>query len=107
MQKEKKKSLETKIKSEMIEKVLSKEDQDALTPNKVTQILLEGNSRYMKNELSTRNYPAQVKNSTNGQHPEAIILSCIDSRVPVENIFDRGIGDLFVARVAGNFVNED
>lgn len=100
-------NVENKTKSEMIEKVMSKEEQDALTPDKVTELLLEGNSRYMKNELSARDYPAQIKNSTKGQHPEAIILSCIDSRVPVENIFDRGIGDLFVARVAGNFVNED
>ena len=94
-------------KSEMVEKVMSKEDQDALTPDKVMQSLKEGNSRFMNNELTERNYPAQVKNSTSAQYPEAIILSCVDSRVPVESVFDRGIGDLFVARVAGNFVNED
>ena len=49
----------------------------------------------------------QVRKSTDAQYPKAIVLSCVDSRVPVEDVFDRGIGDIFVARVAGNFVNED
>lgn len=100
-------AMEKETKSEMVEKVMSKEDQAALTPDKVMQTLKEGNNRYMNNDLTARNFPAQVKNSTDGQHPEAIILSCVDSRVPVEQVFDRGVGDLFVARVAGNFVNVD
>ena len=54
-----------------------------------------------------RNHSVQVRKSTNAQYPKAIVLSCVDSRVPVEDVFDRGIGDIFVARVAGNFVNED
>jgi carbonic anhydrase len=99
--------MKNELKSEMVEKVMTKEDQDKLTPDLVIQKLLEGNQRFMNNELTARNYPLQVKNSVNAQFPEAIVLSCVDSRVPVENIFDRGIGDLFVARVAGNFVNED
>ncbi len=48
-----------------------------------------------------------MRKSTYGQYPKAIVLSCVDSRVPVEDVFDRGIGDIFVARVAGNFVNQD
>lgn len=100
-------NMEKETKSEMVEKVMTKEDQAALTPDAVIQSLKEGNKRFMNNNLTAQNYPAQVKNSTNAQYPEAIILSCVDSRVPVENVFDRGIGDIFVARVAGNFVNED
>lgn len=91
----------------LVEKVLTKEEQDALTPNSVIATLKEGNARFMNNDLTERDHSAQVRNSTHGQFPKAIILSCVDSRVPVEDVFDRGIGDLFVARVAGNFVNED
>lgn len=87
--------------------VMNAEQQASLTPSGVIQDLKEGNERYTQNNLTARDYPAQVKASTNGQFPEAIVLSCVDSRVPVEYVFDRGIGDIFVARVAGNFVNED
>lgn len=87
--------------------VLSAEDQAALTPDKVIALFKEGNERYMNNDLTARDYSAQVTKSTYGQFPNAIVLSCVDSRVPVENVFDLGIGDIFVARVAGNFVNED
>ena len=61
----------------------------------------------MRNDLTERNHSEQVRRSTLAQYPKAIVLSCVDSRVPVEDVFDRGIGDVFVARVAGNFVNED
>ncbi len=61
----------------------------------------------MRNDLTARDHSAQVRQSVNAQFPKAIVLSCVDSRVPVEDVFDRGIGDVFVARVAGNFVNED
>lgn len=91
----------------LVEEVLSAEGQAALTPNMVINNLKEGNQRFINNELIARNYPKQVQNSTHGQHPEAIILTCIDSRVPVEYVFDKGVGDVFVARVAGNFVNTD
>jgi carbonic anhydrase len=87
--------------------VLTKEAQAALTPEKVIDMLKEGNERYVKNNLTPKDLKAQVKKTSGGQFPEAIILSCVDSRVPVEYVFDRGIGDIFVARVAGNFVNED
>jgi carbonic anhydrase len=104
---QKEQTMENETKSGMVDKVLTKEEQDALTPDLVMHELLEGNKRFMKNNLTARDYPAQVKKTADGQYPEAIILSCVDSRVPVEYVFDRGIGDLFVARVAGNFVNED
>lgn len=87
--------------------VLSKEDQNALTPNMVIQDFKDGNARFMNNDLTERNHSEQVRNSTKGQAPKAIVLSCVDSRVPAEYVFDQGIGDVFVARVAGNFVNED
>ena len=91
----------------LVEDVLTKEEQDALTPDMVIQSLKEGNQRFMRNVLTARDHSEQVRKSTNAQYPKAIVLSCVDSRVPVEDVFDRGIGDIFVARVAGNFVNED
>lgn len=91
----------------LVEDVLTKEQQDALTPDEVIRILKEGNIRFTTNDLTARNHSEQVRKSTLAQYPKAIVLSCVDSRVPVEDVFDRGIGDLFVARVAGNFVNED
>ena len=102
---------QTEIKQEkvvgLVEKVLTQEEQDALTPDMVIQSFKEGNGRFMRNDLTARDHSKQIRKSTNAQFPKAIILSCVDSRVPVEDVFDRGIGDIFVARVAGNFVNED
>lgn len=89
------------------EKVLTAEEQSALTPDMVIQNLKEGNKRFMSNDLTSRDHSAMVRNAAKGQFPKAVILSCLDSRVPVEDVFDRGIGDLFVGRVAGNFVNVD
>lgn len=91
----------------LVEDVLTKEEQAALTPDQVIQSLKEGNERFMRNDLTARDHSSQVRMSVKAQYPKAIVLSCVDSRVPVEDVFDRGIGDIFVARVAGNFVNED
>jgi carbonic anhydrase len=91
----------------LVEDVLTKEEQAALTPSEVIVALQEGNIRFANNDLTARDHSAQVRKSTLAQFPKAIVLSCVDSRVPVEDVFDRGIGDLFVARVAGNFSNED
>ncbi len=91
----------------VVEDVLTKAQQDALTPDSVIKTLQEGNERFVSNDLTARDHSMQVRKSTLAQFPKAIVLSCVDSRVPVEDVFDRGIGDLFVARVAGNFVNED
>lgn len=89
------------------EDVLTAEQQAALTASEVIELLEDGNGRFVRNELTLRDHSAMVRKSTNAQYPKAIVLSCVDSRVPVEDVFDRGIGDVFVARVAGNFVNED
>jgi carbonic anhydrase len=91
----------------LVYKVLTAEEQAALTPDIILTALKAGNKRFMNNEITARDHSAQVRNSTKGQFPKAVILSCLDSRVPVEDVFDRGIGDIFVGRVAGNFVNED
>lgn len=95
------------MEDEPVSDVMTKEDQEALTPEQIIERLKEGNERYINNELTLRNFQEQVSKTSGGQYPEAVIISCIDSRVPVEHVFDRGVGDIFVARVAGNFVNED
>lgn len=89
------------------ERVLTAAEQAALKPNDVITALKEGNKRFTSNNLTLRDHSAMVRNASEGQFPKAVVLSCIDSRVPVEDVFDRGIGDLFVARVAGNFSNTD
>lgn len=91
----------------LMDKVLTEKAQSELSPDDIIQQFKEGNERYQKNQLTARDLPAQVSKTTHGQYPEAIILSCIDSRVPVETVFDKGVGDVFVTRVAGNFVSED
>ena len=93
--------------SEKVKTVMTKQAQDELTPDEVLKDLLEGNERYESGELINRDLPAQVKATTSGQYPKAVILACIDSRVPVEYIFDQGVGDIFVARVAGNIEDEE
>jgi len=89
------------------DKVLTPDEQKALTPDVVIQSLLDGNKKFMNNDLSERDHSSMVRSAANGQYPKAVIISCLDSRVPVEDVFNKGLGDLFVGRVAGNFVNED
>lgn len=81
--------------------VLTAEEQANLTPCKVIDILKQGNEKFVKSNQG------RVQEAAAGQFPKAVILSCLDSRVPVEDVFDRTIGDIFVARVAGNIVNPD
>ena len=88
-------------------KAHTKETQTSISPEKAIQLLKEGNNRFIENKAINRNLLDQVKATSLGQFPFATILSCIDSRVSSELIFDQGIGDVFSARVAGNFVNED
>ncbi len=90
-----------------VETVLTKEEQDALSPGAVLEILRAGNERFVRNDLTARDHSIQIRESASAQFPKAIVLSCVDSRVPVEDVFDKGIGDIFVARVAGNFINDD
>lgn len=80
----------------------TKAEQDALTPDAVLADLMAGNERYVAGKLSDPNIVTSVKASSTGQFPKAYILSCVDSRVPVEMVFDQSVGDIFVGRVAGN-----
>jgi len=86
---------------------LTREAQAAITAEKAIEMLKEGNQRFVNNTTIKRDLLAQVKQTSKVQFPFAAVVSCLDSRIPPEIVFDRGIGDLFVARVAGNFVNDD
>ncbi|MDO6674339.1 carbonic anhydrase family protein [Tenacibaculum sp. 1_MG-2023] len=88
-------------------KAHTKETQATMTPEKSLQYLKEGNQRFQNNLKANRNLLEQVNDTREGQFPFATILSCIDSRVSAELVFDQGLGDIFSARIAGNFVNED
>jgi len=90
-----------------VQRVLTAEAQQALTPAQIVADLKAGNARFAANKLTDFDYLAQVRGTAEGQHPKAVVLSCLDSRIPPEIIFDQGIGDVFVGRVAGNFENTD
>ena len=81
--------------------------QDKMSPESAKEALINGNKRFVKNQKADRDLLQQVEQTSSGQFPFATILSCIDSRVSSELIFDQGIGDIFSVRIAGNFVNED
>jgi carbonic anhydrase len=81
--------------------------QAEVTPEIALRNLREGNSRFVENLRAHRNLLAQVNETSEGQYPFAIVLSCIDSRTSAELIFDQGLGDIFSVRVAGNVINED
>ncbi len=87
--------------------VLTQAEQAALSPTDVLMRLKSGNQNFVSGTLTSRDHSAQVRDSASGQYPKAMVLSCVDSRIPVEDVFDLGIGDIFVARVAGNFENVD
>lgn len=86
---------------------LTGEKQVVVSPDEAVELLKEGNQRFVRGESIEWAFRDQVKQTAHGQFPFAAIVTCIDSRVPSAIVFDRGIGDLFVARVAGNFVNDD
>lgn len=88
-------------------KTLTKEERDAITPDMAKKLLIHGNQRFMQNLKANRNLLQQANETSDGQHPFAVILSCIDSRTSAEIIFDQGLGDIFSVRIAGNIVNED
>ena len=88
-------------------KTLTKEMQNAITPAKALELLKDGNKRFVNNLKVNRNLLQQANETSDGQHPFAVVLSCIDSRTSVELIFDQGLGDVFSARIAGNILNED
>lgn len=85
----------------------SKTSQAGLSPDQIITLLKEGNSRFVQQTPLDRNLKEQIDITSTGQYPYAAIVSCIDSRIPTEIVFDQGIGDIFNARVAGNIVNED
>ncbi len=88
-------------------KTLTKEMQMSLTPAKAIDLLKEGNKRFVNNLKVNRNLLQQVNETSGGQYPLAVVLSCIDSRTSAELIFDQGLGDIFSVRIAGNIINED
>jgi carbonic anhydrase len=88
-------------------KSLTKQQRDRMTPAQVIEELKKGNERFRTGKMVHRDLLGEKRSSAGGQYPAAVILSCLDSRVPSEMIFDVGIGDLFIARVAGNVVNDN
>lgn len=88
-------------------KAHTQETQATMTPKKSLQYLKEGNIRFQNNLKANRNLLEQVNATSEGQFPFATVLSCIDSRVSAELVFDQGLGDIFSIRIAGNFINED
>ena len=81
--------------------------QAAVTPQGVVDELMAGNSRFVSGNMVNCDLNAQVLQTAGGQYPIAAVVGCIDSRVPPELVFDQNIGDIFTARIAGNFVNTD
>lgn len=88
-------------------KTLTKDMQAAITPLMALELLKKGNERFVNNLRVNRNLLQQANETSDGQHPFAVILSCIDSRTSAELIFDQGLGDVFSIRIAGNILNED
>jgi carbonic anhydrase len=90
------------------EGVITADKQKSLTPDAVLADLMAGNQRFVSGAITNyKNLKGEVEATASGQFPQAVILSCLDSRVPVEQVFDQNIGDVFVARIAGNIENQD
>lgn len=92
---------------DLSKEVKNKEMLDAITPAMALEMLKQGNKRFLEKRLNNRDHLYHIEETISGQFPIAIIHSCIDSRVMPQLIFDKGIGDVFITRVAGNFVNLD
>jgi carbonic anhydrase len=86
---------------------MNKEAQEKMTPREALNKLIEGNKRFTSQKLENRDLLAQASQTSSGQFPFAVTLSCIDSRTSMEQVFDQGIGDIFSTRIAGNIINED
>ena len=91
----------------LINNTHTKDSQAAVTPDLALQLLKDGNHRFLSNSTINRSFDKQIELTSGGQYPFAAVVSCIDSRIPTEIVFDQGIGDIFNARIAGNFVNQD
>ncbi|WP_299126870.1 carbonic anhydrase family protein [uncultured Winogradskyella sp.] len=100
-------SVDSIVKQNPVKSILTAEEQADMSPDEIIGRLKKGNENFVSNNLTMRDHSAQRREATIGQYPKAIVLSCVDSRVPVEDVFDLGIGDIFVARVAGNIENKD
>lgn len=85
----------------------TREMQSQITPRMALNLLNKGNQRFVGNLKANRDLLAQVNQTSDGQWPFAIVLSCIDSRTSAELIFDQGLGDIFSVRIAGNIINTD
>lgn len=85
----------------------TQDSQAAVSPDAAIQLLKDGNQRFLSKSTLNRSFDKQIELTSGGQYPFAAVVSCIDSRIPTEIVFDQGIGDIFNARVAGNFVNQD
>lgn len=88
-------------------RTLTKELQQKITPDEALSLLKKGNERFVSNLKVNRNLLQQVNETSDGQHPFAVIISCMDSRTSAELVFDQGLGDIFSIRIAGNVINED
>ena len=86
---------------------LSKEQRDSMTPSQVIDELKKGNERFRTGKMGPRDYLAEKRSSAAGQYPAAVVLGCLDSRVPIEIVFDAGLGNTFTGRVAGNVIDDD
>jgi carbonic anhydrase len=93
--------------SELSKQVKTKEMLEQMTPQTALQLLKEGNERFLQKDMIERDHEWHIRETIDAQHPFAIVLGCIDSRVEPSLIFDQGLGDLFIARIAGNIVNQD
>ena len=100
-------NVKTEVAEEPVQSILTAEEQTNMTPDEIIGRLKKGNENFASNNLTRRDHSEQRRMAMIGQYPKAIVLSCVDSRVPVEDVFDLGIGDIFVARVAGNIENKD
>jgi carbonic anhydrase len=88
-------------------KTLTKELQNQISPDLALKLLKDGNLRFVNNLKVNRNLLQQVNETSESQHPFAVVISCMDSRTSAELIFDQGLGDVFSIRIAGNVINED
>ncbi len=85
---------------------MTQQELENISPEQVLNDLMKGNKKYISGKITSYNLPDRIASAANSQFPKAVILSCIDSRIPVESVFNQGIGDVFVARIAGNVVNK-
>jgi carbonic anhydrase len=88
-------------------RTLTKDLQSQISPNQAVELLKKGNERFVNNLKVNRNLLQQVNETSDSQHPFAVIISCMDSRTSAELVFDQGLGDIFSIRIAGNVINED